>query len=492
MTVHFASLLESLPPSGGVACGPDRLATSELVSLGLRAAEDLRRRGIGPGDRVAAMLENGPGFIALWFGAAFIGAEFVPVNTRLRGDALCYILADAGARLIVADMALRAALEEVFPAAAEVVDSVAWFERARTCPEGAIARAGGGLIIYTSGTTGRPKGVRWTSETQSRHARAYSEELVRLASGEHSYSCLPLFHVTCMGVTMSSLIHGATAHVDPRFSLSSFWSRIVETKAVFFPYVGSVLSLLLKDERPAPAHAVRYAMGAAAPAEVFTRFEDRFGIRLLETYGQTELGSIWLANSDHVPGAIGRSCPRAEARLVPVEGITGAGELQIRPRDPASMMSGYHGNRAATQEVWADGWYRTRDLAMVGTDGNYRFVGRLADCVRRRGENVSAFEVEQAVLKHPQVVEAAVVGIDAELGEQDLALYYVERDAGAIPAVRLAQWCRKNLSDFMVPRYYVPVRDFPKTETQRVQKGILHDQVRLGGGYDAERREYLR
>ncbi len=492
MTARFVTLLDSLPPSGGVACGPDRLATSELVSLGLRAAEELRRRGIGPGDRVAAMLENGPGFIALWFGTAFAGAEFVPVNTRLRGDTLRYILADAGVRLIVADTSSRAVLEGLTPATAEVVDATAWFERVRACTEGVIARAGGGLIIYTSGTTGRPKGVRWTGETQARHARAYSEELVRLASGEHSYSCLPLFHVTCMGVTMSSLIHGATAHVDPRFSLSSFWSRIAETKAVFFPYVGSVLSLLLKDERSVPRHGVRYAMGAAAPVDVFTRFEERFGIRLIETYGQTELGSIWLANTDRIPGAIGKPCPRAEARLVPVEGIAGARELQIKPREPVSMMSGYHGNRAATEDAWVDGWYRTRDLATIGADGNYRFVGRLADCVRRRGENVSAFEVEQAVLKHPQVVEAAVVGVDAELGEQDLALYYIERGSDPITAALLEQWCRRNLSDFMVPRYYVPVRDFPRTETQRVQKKILHDQVRLGGGYDAERKEYLK
>lgn len=491
MTVRFSTLLESVPASGGVAFGPERRTAAELVSLGLRAAEELRRHGIGPGDKVAGFLENGPCFMALWFGTAFAGAEFVPVNTRLRGDTLRYILVDSGARLIVVDAALRVALEGAMPAEAELVDAGAWLERVRACPERASAHGSGGLIIYTSGTTGRPKGVRWTSETQARHARAYSEELVRLAPGEHSYSYLPLFHVTCMGVTMSSLIHGGTVHLDPRFSLTTFWNRIAETRAVFFPYVGSVLSLLLKDERPQPKHRVRSAMGAAAPAEVFARFEEHFAIRLLETYGQTELGSIWLANHDRVPGSIGKPCARAEVRLAPVEGIVGAGELQVRPSEPVSMMSGYHGDRSATEAAWINGWYRTRDLASVDADGNYRFVGRLADCVRRRGENVSAFEVEQAVLTHPQIVEAAVVGVDAELGEQDLALYYIERDGGAMSAVHLEQWCRKNLSDFMVPRYYVPVRVFPKTETQRVQKGILHDQVRLGGGYDAERKEYL-
>jgi crotonobetaine/carnitine-CoA ligase len=490
--MSFASLLQSLPASGGVAFGGSRVGTSELVSLGLRAGAQLRSSGVQPGERVAALLDNGAQFMALWFGAAFAGAQFVPVNTRLRGETLRHVLLDSGARMLIADAPSMAAAHACKAEECEVLDAGAWIEKARRAPEASPAGEGGGLIIYTSGTTGRPKGVSWPAATQALHARSYSEELVRLSAGEASYSCLPLFHVTCMGVTMSSLLHGATVHVDPRFSLSTFWQRIAETRAAFFPYVGSILSLLLKDGRHAPAQGVRSAMGAAAPAEVFSLFQERFGVRLLETYGQTELGSIWLMNTDSVPGAIGKPCKRAETRLAAVEGVDGAGELQIRPLASQAMMSGYHGNAEATRESWQDGWYRTRDLASLGADGNYRFVGRLADCVRRRGENVSAFEVEQIVLTHPQVVEAAVVGVDSELGEQDLALYYVERTAGALSGPGLERWCRSNLSDFMVPRYYVPVREFPKTETQRVQKGLLHSEVKLGGGYDADRKEYLR
>jgi crotonobetaine/carnitine-CoA ligase len=491
MTNAFASLLESLPTSGGVAFGDSRTGTAELVSLGHRAAARLAVHGIEPGDRVAALLDNGPAFMSLWFGAAFAGARFVPVNTRLRGETLRHILSDSGAKLLVAETVLAQAARPFDSPQRRTVESQAWMDEVRGASEAAPRSGESGLIIYTSGTTGRPKGVSWTGVTQALHARSYSEELVRLAAGEASYSCLPLFHVTCMGVTLSSLIHGATAHVDPRFSLSGFWPRITETRAVFFPYVGSILSLLLKDERPATPHSVRSAMGAAAPAETFVRFQERFGVRLLETYGQTELGSIWLMNGDAAPGAIGKPCARAEARLAKVDGVEGAGELQIRPLEPHAMMSGYHGNAEATRESWQDGWYRTRDLATRGADGSYRFSGRLADCVRRRGENVSAFEVEQAVLRHPQVVEAAVVGVDSELGEQDLALYYVERAAGAAGAPGLERWCRDHLSDFMVPRYYVPVREFPKTETQRVQKGLLHSEVRLAGGYDADKKEYM-
>lgn len=234
------------------------------------------------------------------------------------------------------------------------------------------------------------------------------------------------------------------------------------------------------------------APASAAPKDVFTRFEHRFGVRLLETWGQTETASIWLANHARVPGSIGTSCPRADFRVAPLDGDARSGELQVRPRDPVAMMSGYHGDPSSTAGAWADGWYSTRDRVAVDDDGNFSFVGRLADCLRRRGENVSAYEVEQAVLKHPELVEAAVIGVDAELGEQDIALYYVAREAGRLRSDALEAWCREHLGDFMVPRYFCAVAEFPKTETQRIQKGILHDQVKLRGAYDAERKEMIR
>src|SRR5690348_12818063 len=419
----FAPLIQSLPSAGGVVFGARRHPSSELLDLASRAACDLQRRGVGPGDAVIGMLENSISFVALWFGAALAGARFVPLNTRLRGETLGYVIADAQPRLLVAEPALAAHLAD--EATVEPLDAATWLDSVRSATPAAATGAEGGLVIYTSGTTGRPKGVEWTAETQALHAQSYSEELVPLAEGDHSYSCLPLFHVTCMGVMMSSLIHGATIHLDARFSVSQFWSRIAETGAVFFPYVGSILSLLLKDERRTPAHGVRSAMGAAAPAETFCRFQERFGIPLLETYGQTELGSIWLANRARVPGSVGRGCARADFRLMPVEGIDHAAELQVRPTVSHAMMAGYRGSPTGTAEAHMDGWYRTRDLMTIDTEGNYYFAGRLADCVRRRGENVSCFEVEQAVLENPHVLEAAVVGIDSELGEQDLALYYV-------------------------------------------------------------------
>jgi len=491
--MRFSTLLRDLPSTGGVAFGAQRVATPELLALVARAAADLRERGAGPHARVAVMIDNSLALLVAWFGAAWVGAPFVPINTRLRGETLRFIVGDARPAVVVADAPYRAAIQACVDASCRVVESGGWLSALERARAGTPASdTGGGCMIYTSGTTGRPKGVAWTSETQAIHATSYARELVPLAAGEQAYSCLPLFHVTCMGVTMSALLQGATVHIDPRFSLSAFWGRVAETGAVFFPYVGTILSMLLKDDRPVPAHGVRFAMGAAAPSEVFTRFEQRFGIRLLETWGQTETSSIWLANHEHVPGSIGRGCPRADFRVVPVPGVQAAGELQVRPHDRASMMSGYHDNPEANAAAWDGGWYRTRDLVNCDADGRCFFAGRLADCLRRRGENVSAYEVELAVARCPHVVEAAVVGVPSELGEEDIALYYVPHEGEGNTPQAIERWCRQEMSDFMVPRHYCAVQEFPKTETQRIQKGILHDQVRLRGAYDAERKDATR
>ena len=487
--MQFSTVLRDLPPGGGVAFGGERVSTPDLLGLVARAAADLRDRGAGSGAPVAAMIDNSLALLVAWLGAAWAGARFVPVNTRLRGETLRFIAGDARPAVVVADASYGAAIEGCVEPPCTVVESGEWLAAIGRRPAGtAPSDDGGGCTIYTSGTTGRPKGVEWTSATQAIHATSYARELVPLAAGEQVYSCLPLFHVTCMGVTMSALLQGATVHIDPRFSLSAFWRRVVETEAVFFPYVGTILAMLLKDERAVPSHRVRFAMGAAAPRDVFTRCQQRFGIRLLETWGQTETASIWLANHDGVPGAIGRACPRADFRVVPVPGVPTGGELQVRPHERASMMRGYHANAEANAAAWDGDWYRTRDLVQRDADGNYFFAGRLADCLRRRGENVSAYEVELAVSRCPQVREAAVVGVASEFGEEDIALYYVPR-AGDGDGHAVEAWCRREMSDFMVPRYYCAVTEFPKTETQRIQKGILHDQVRLRGAYDAERKD---
>src|SRR5262249_20740212 len=198
-----------------------------------------------------------------------------------------------------------------------------------------------------------------------------------------------LFHVQSMGVAMSCLLNRATVHIDPRFSASSFWPRIRETRATMFAYLGTTLAVLLKappDSRDRE-HQLRYAMRAAATPDLWQAFGKRFGVPLLECYGQTEMSTCWSANpvgSGRV-GSIGPFSERAEIRLEPVAEGSSVALLHVRPRGAHLMMEGYFRDPAATAAVFADGWYNTRDLVRSDGDGWLYFVGRTTDSVRRRG-----------------------------------------------------------------------------------------------------------
>ena len=468
--------LSALPDSGGVVLAGRRWSTPQLRELALRGSADLARRGVQPGDTVVGFLPNGVEFVALWWACAHRGARFHPVNTGLRGDTLRYILGAAGPSLLIAAPDLARAAAAATTGGTAVVEATGWLA-GLPAPATGAAEGPGGQVLFTSGTTGRPKGVVWSAATQRGHALAYSREMVRIDAGESAYACLPLFHVTAQGTTMATLTHGGTIHLDSGFPVRSFWQRIADSRAVIFPYVGSILAVLLKDERPVPPHRCRTVFGAAAPAYAWDAVRDRWGVGLVETYGQTELGGTWLMNLDGRAGSVGVPCPRLQARLAPRDADPdGAGELQVRPTEDGYFMSGYLDPEESAAAYTPDGWYRTRDVLALRADGYYRFVGRSADSIRRRGENVSAWEVEQAFLAHPGVLEAAAIGVPSQLGEEEIALYFVARPDAEPSTAQLRRWATGRLGAFMRPAHYLPIDALPKTQTQRVQKAALRDR----------------
>lgn len=465
-----------LPDSGRLVLNRRVWTTPRLRELALRASAYLARRGVQPGDTVGCLLPNGVEFIVLWWACAHRGARFHPVNVGLRGDTLAFILGAGEPALVVAGEDLAELARAAIAEPERVVGTAGWLE-SLPMPAATAATGPGGQVIFTSGTTGRPKGVVWPATTQRGHTLAYSREMVVLDPMEAAYACLPLFHVTAQGTTMATLTHGGTMHLDVGFPVRTFWDRIAETGAVTFPFVGSILSVLLKDDRQPPAHRCRTVFGAASPEYAWTAMQERYGVRLVETYGQTEMGGTWLMNLDGRPGSVGVPCDRIEVRVVPAEGApAGAGELQVQPREPGYFMSGYLDPDQTTAAFTADGWYRTRDLLARRDDGYHRFVGRSTDAIRRRGENVSAWEVEQAFLAHPDVTEAAAVGVPSDLTEEEIALYYVLRPGSALNARELRQWAADRLGAFMRPRYYVVLDALPKTQTQRVMKAALRER----------------
>jgi carnitine-CoA ligase len=483
---------------------------AEMDAGANRVANALRVRGVRHRDHVAVLLPNGPEIVWCWWGIAKLGAVYVPVNTQLVGESLAHVLRHSDATVLVAAAALvdqvQAALDPAWPE---------WRRTLRVVtPDDLLAGAGDeappypderaddpALIIYTSGTTGQPKGVLWSRQAQTFHARRYAEELNCAEPGEAVYTCLPFFHVTSIGVSISSFLRGARVAVDSSFDPFGHWRRIREEGAVLFPYVGAILSLLHKRPRREDDadNPVRWAMGAAAPKEIWRDVEERFGMKVIETYGQTKFAGHWLMRplADRGPGGrtdklgtVGTPPPRLEAWLedeagAPVTAADVPGELVVRASAPHLLMDGYYKQPEATAHAFRGGTYHTGDRLSRDAEAYFTY---LKDFIRHRGENVSAFEIERAVTTHPSVLECAALGVPSEMGEEDVLLCVVPRDGEAIEPAALYEYCRERLAAFMLPRYVQLMDSLPKTATQRTQKYKLAEAFDPAKVWDRQRR----
>jgi crotonobetaine/carnitine-CoA ligase len=356
-------------------------------------------------------------------------------------------------------------------------------------------------ILYTSGTTGPAKGVVLPHSANLALARA-NVELMEYTADDVLYTAFPLFHVNAKFTSVTSaLLTGARLILDDRFSASRFWGRMREHGVTSFNYMGSLLTILAKQP-PGPGdrdHVVSRAYGGACPPALWEPFEARFGVRLHEHYGMTEIG-IATQNTRTVrrPGSCGRAAPDFEVRVageddveVPVGEL---GEIQVRPARPGVMLREYWGRPDATIEAFRNLWFHTGDRARMDEDGFFFYADRLKDSIRRRGENVSSYDVEGVVTAFDGVVEAAAYGVPSELGEDDVMVAVVWA-AGVAPDVpALVAHCEAHLADFAVPRYLRSCAELPKTASQRVQKfrlreeGVTDDTVDRGDRTGGRRR----
>jgi crotonobetaine/carnitine-CoA ligase len=490
---------EQHPDRLALRFGKQHLSFAELQVLINRTANALLGLGVEPGAKVALMLPNGPEFVACWLALACLGATLVPINTRLKGDLLDYQLGHAEVDLAVVGARQLASFEAAGPprprgpsivAGAETEPPPGWLRL-----ENLLESAAGGspprielppdglaMIMYTSGTTGRPKGVQIGRQAQLKHGLNYTE-LLGIQPAETAYVYLPLFHVTAMGSTLGSLLGGASVALDDGFNPFGFWERTRRYRAVVFTFVGSVLAMLYhRPPRPDdPDNPVRRAVGAATPTWLWRDFERRFGLEIVETYGQTEMAALWFMPPlpSRKVGTVGLPVPgRFEARIVAKDGrelpAGERGEIAIKPADPGDMMSGYYRDPESTAAApRSDGWYYTGDLGVRDAEGYYTYLGRLKDCIRRRGENIAAFEIERVVNGLPGVVESAAVGVPSELGEEDVKLCVVPRPESRLQPHHIWAQCRARLPSFMVPRWIQIRTALPRTATERVRKPDL-------------------
>jgi crotonobetaine/carnitine-CoA ligase len=483
------------------------------------AARSLADLGVGRGDLVAILLPNCPEMVVTWFAANRIGAVAAPVNTAFRGPSLAHVLNLTGAAVLVVDDSLLGALTSVHNELTTVRTLVvrgdhdgasALFPQWTVLPYSVLASpsapllkaplppahgpADPALVLFTSGTTGRSKGCLLSHRFAVRQAELMVRNF-RLRDDDVLYCPFPLFHLDATVMTvMPALVLGATAAIGERFSASGFWPEVRAMGATVFDFMGATLTILHKrqshvDDR---SHSIRLGWGVPMP-EFASSFEERFGVTLVEAYGSTDVGVPIYSDPDlpRRPGACGRPIPAYDVRLVdsadrfvPVGSV---GEIVVRPNEPGLINDGYLGMPAASLEARRNLWFHTGDLARQDADGYIYFVGRLSDSIRRRGENISAFEVEEVVTSHPDVLEAAAYGVPSDLMEEDVMVAVVPRPGHAVDPLDLVAFCASRMARHMVPRYVDAVSALPKTPTEKVEKHVLRSRGVTPTAWDGAR-----
>jgi crotonobetaine/carnitine-CoA ligase len=345
--------------------------------------------------------------------------------------------------------------------------------------------------MYTSGTTGQSKGALVS------HAHAYTyasrEDQERPIAGDRILVTLPLFHFAgqCYGA-YQALIHRAVCVLEPAFSVSRFWPTVREQGITVTVLLGAMAEMLKKAEPQIDDtdHPLELAIMAPLPTDV-DGLRTRFGIQLATGYGLTEVGAVLEARPETV---VGGECgfPREgyQLRLVDDAGRDvpqgQVGELWVRPDNALMVMSGYHNLPEKTAETLVDGWVRTGDAFRINSDGRYYFSDRMKDALRRRGENVSSFEVERIINEHADEAESAVVAVPSELSEDEIKAVVVPRQGRTVDPEDLTQFLIERMPYYMVPRFLEMVPELPKTPTQKIQKHLLRAQGVSGTVWDRE------
>lgn len=481
-------------------------------------AHGLKRLGVGEGSHIALLMRNRAEFVLSWFAANRLGAAVVPVNTEFRGVALARVLNHSAATVLIAD-------PELFDPVVAIAGQLASLERVvftepatdntlTDVPEQIVAMslseltaietdaphpnvsrpAGRAMIMFTSGTTGPSKGCVLSNRYVVRQAELLAQNY-ELDADDVLYCPFPLFHLDAAVLTvMPALVLGGTAALGRRFSASHFWEEIRAFQATVFDFMGATLTILHKqpprsDDEDNP---VRLAWGVPVP-DYAADFEGRFKLRLVELYGSTDVGVPIYEPLDEPrrQGSCGRPIPEYEVAIFSEDDTRTSpgevGELVVRPREPHLITDGYLGMPSETVQAARNLWWHTGDLASQDDGGFIYFVGRKTDSIRRRGENISAFEVEEVVKSHSAVLDAAAYPVPSELTEDDVMISVVARQGHDLQIEDLLDYCAQHMAAYMVPRYIDVVDELPHTPTAKISKVILIERGVTATTYDRER-----
>lgn len=474
----------------------------------VRTAIGLQRIGVKQGEHVLVWLPNGPAALTVIFAANYLGAVVVPINTAYRGGLLEHVIGNSGARVMVAHGELAPRLAEIATHRLETVVALGDpgpLAGLRVLPWSALEPDGGELaplerpiepwdtqsIIYTSGTTGPSKGVL------SSYMHAYA------SVGPRTWTCvrpddrflinLPMFHIGGIFISHAMLCAGGSVAMIERFSTERFWDDVRATGASIVFLLG-VMAEFLMQRPPGPRdrdHPLQRAFLVPLTRGA-TGFAERFGVETWTLFNMTEIATPTFSEAYPTkPGSCGRARPGVEIRLVDAndcEVLRGSvGEMILRTDRPWAMNHGYHGNAEATARAWRNGWFHTGDAFRLDDDGDYVFVDRLKDAIRRRGENISSAEVEAELLAYPGIREAAAVAVPGDGGEDEvLAVVAPEPGHPPLDMADLIQFLARRMAYFMVPRYVRVLPELPKTPTVKILKTELRRDGLTGDVWDRE------
>lgn len=501
-------------------CG-DTATAAEVAAVANRLANAYGELGVESGDRVATLIENSAEAMYAWWGAVRAGAVAVPVNTAYKGEYLRHQLADSGARILVveADLAERAeriadqvaSLEHVVvlgedPVVIPGVVNHTWADLLSAdaiAPDVAVRPSDLATFIYTGGTTGPSKGCMLSHNYHEALARQIGICWGRTAD-DVVWTPLPLFHFNAIvTAVLGPLVYGGRAAIYRRFSVSNFWSEMNRTGATITSTLGTMAYLLAHDaDRPemprsgAPeANTSLRLIGAAPlPVEIDERLRSRFGVETFSgAYGVTEASLIsWqppgVRNKPNAAGIVNdeyfdvrifddddRELPRDTD-----------GEIVIRPMRPQVMFEGYWGRPEATVATSRNWWYHTGDIGRIDEDGYLFFVDRKADYLRRRGENISSFEVERIFMGHGALADVAVHAVPSEMSEDDLKVTATLDEGARLTEEELFRWAIEELPYFALPRYIEFRAELPRSPVGRVLKRELRDEGVTAATWDVE------
>jgi crotonobetaine/carnitine-CoA ligase len=492
---------------------------AELDRASDRFAALVAEQGVGKGDRVALIAHNSDLAVVLFIALAKSGAMFVPVNPALTDADLSYILRHSGARFVIASSTdvdrltpIVSALPgvpsvlslddvgAVAPTAAAVIDVL----RARTHgapPSVSIDPLDPAIVIYTSGTTGLPKGVVHSQRNYVWAAEAFVERLF-LQPTDRLLTVLPFYHINALFYSLGgALAAGGGLITAPSFSASRLWDLAAECGATVFNTIAAVGNILAKRPRSEfnTAHKITKIYGGPISADMCEVFQNDFHIpHLIEGYGMSEIPGACNNpfDGERKIGSIGKPArhPRIGGTFVQIKIVDDDGREQP-PRQMGEMvvktpivMLGYLNDPEQTAAAFIEGWFRTGDVAWRDEDGYLYFVTRKKDIIRRRGENISGAELDRVLGSHPEILEAAAIGVPAELGEEEIMAVLVARTEQRPTANEIWQWCAQHLAAMKVPRYVVYVDAMPHSASHRVAKFRLkQDRSLLARAFDRER-----